>query len=79
MGAYRKQITISDPNHVVLSDLPFQPGDRVQITVEKEVVPRTPAGCKWAQLLGQIDGIPRARPVTEEEIAAEIATYRAGR
>jgi hypothetical protein len=79
MAIYRTQITIDDPNRVVLSDLPFQPGDRVEIVIEKEVSPRTALGRQWAELLGRIDGIPRPRPISDDEIAAEIAAYRAGR
>lgn len=33
MKAYKKYATIEDPNHVVLSDLPFQPGQRVEVII----------------------------------------------
>ena len=31
MFAYKQHITIDDPNHVVLSHLPFQPGQKVEV------------------------------------------------
>ena len=36
MNAYKKYITIEDPNHVVLSDLPFKPGQRVEVIILAE-------------------------------------------
>ncbi|MDJ0534513.1 MAG: hypothetical protein QNJ70_18875 [Xenococcaceae cyanobacterium MO_207.B15] len=33
MNAYKKYLTIEDPNHLVLSGLPFTSGQRVEIII----------------------------------------------
>jgi hypothetical protein len=36
MNAYKKYVTIDNPQHLVLSDLPFVPGQRVEIIILAE-------------------------------------------
>ncbi|WP_292705006.1 MULTISPECIES: hypothetical protein [unclassified Nostoc] len=36
MNAYKKYIIITDPKQVILSDLPFQVGQRVEIIILAE-------------------------------------------
>jgi len=79
MSVYRKQIIIQDPARLVLSDLPFSPGERVEIQIESESLPKTEAAHEWKALFEQIDKSPDVRRISEEEIAAEIAAYRAGK
>jgi hypothetical protein len=33
MNVYKKYLTIEDPNHIVLSGLPFKLGQRVEIII----------------------------------------------
>ena len=76
MIAYRKYVTVTDPKQIVLSGIPFQVGERVEVLViaERDRVVR----CDGLRaLLRTTQSLPQAREITEEEIAAEIAAYRA--
>ncbi|MUL39091.1 hypothetical protein [Gloeocapsopsis dulcis] len=77
MNAYKKYITIEDPNHVVLSDLPFQPGQRVEVIILAENSDRAISE-KLRDLFDKTQAIPGVQDITEHEIAAEIEAYRRG-
>lgn len=78
MNAYKKYITIEDPNHVVLSGLPFQPGQRVEVIVLAEDDHKSAISQKLKDLFDRTQAIPGVQDITEEEIAAEIEAYRRG-
>ena len=77
MNAYKKYITIEDPNHVVLSDLPFKPGQRVEVIILAEDSKRAISE-ELRDLFDRTQAIPGVQDITEEEIAAEIEAYRRG-
>jgi len=76
MNAYKKYITIEDPKQLILSDLPFQPGQRVEIIILAEDNPRTPLVERLQALLKQTQALHANNPMTEAEIAAEIEACR---
>jgi hypothetical protein len=76
MNAYKTYITIEDPKQVVLSDLPFQVGQRVEIIVLAEDNPQVAISNKLRNLFDKTQAIPGVEEVTEEDIAAEIEAYR---
>ena len=79
MFAYRRSITIEDPKRTILTDLPFRPGQRVEVVMiedERDSSVRLEA---LKQLLKDTQALPQAFAVIEDEIAAEIAAYREGR
>jgi len=78
MNAYKKYITIQDPNHVVLSDLPFHAGQRVEVIILAENNERAVLAQKLHELLKETQALHADNPLTEEEIAAEIEAYRRG-
>ena len=78
MNAYKTYITIEDPKQVVLSDLPFQVGQRVEIIVLAEDNPQDTISNKLRNLFDKTQAIPGVEEVTEEDIAAEIEAYRRG-
>ena len=78
MNAYKKYMTIEDPNQVVLSDLPFQPGQRVEVIILAEDSDRATLGQKIRDLFDKTQALPGVQDITEEEIAAEIEAYRRG-
>lgn len=78
MNAYKKYITIEDPNHVVLSDLPFQPGQRVEVIILAEDNDRAALAQKLQELFKETQALHADNSMTEEEIAAEIEAYRRG-
>lgn len=78
MNAYKKYITIEDPNRVVLSDLPFKPGQRVEVIILSEDNERAALAQKLQELFKETQALHADNPITEEEIAAEIEAYRRG-
>jgi hypothetical protein len=78
MNAYKTYITIEDPKQVILSDLPFQPGQRVEIIVLAEDNPQNTISNKLRNLFDKTQAIPGVEDITDEEIAAEIEAYRRG-
>ena len=79
MLAYKKYITIEDPNRVVLSDLPFRAGQRVEVVVIAEDEARSVRLQELRTLFKVTQELPQAQAVSEDDIAAEIAAYRAER
>lgn len=78
MNAYKKYLTIEDPNQVVLSNLPFQPGQRVEVIILAEDNERAILSQKVHALFDKTQALPGVQDITEEEIAAEIEAYRRG-
>jgi len=78
MKAYKTSLTIKDPKRVVLSDLPFQTGQRVEVVFLAEEEPTASHIQDFQALLKTTQALPQGQLVSEEEIAAEIAAYRAG-
>lgn len=78
MNAYKTYITITDPKRVVLSDLPFQAGQRVEVIILTEDNQRATLAAELKKLFKEIQATYADRPLTEEEIAAEIEAYRQG-
>lgn len=78
MNAYKTYITIEDPKQVVLSDLPFQAGQRVEVIILARDSQRAALGEKLKQLFQETQAIHADNPLTDEEIAAEIEAYRRG-
>jgi hypothetical protein len=78
MNAYKKYITITDPKQVILSDLPFQAGQRVEIIILAEENPRASISKKLRDLFDKTQSIPGVQDISEAEIAAEIEAYRRG-
>jgi hypothetical protein len=79
MRAYKKYVTIDDPKKLVLSDLPFQPGQRVEVVLIAEDEEREKRVQELRTLLKKTQALPKARTVTDDMIAEEVAAYRAGR
>jgi hypothetical protein len=86
MATFRKQITIEDPDHVVLSGLPFEPGQRVEITLTTDSSACPPLDALRSRsvperesLFKTTQALPQAQAITEDEITAEIVAYRSGR
>jgi hypothetical protein len=78
MNAYKKYITITDPCQLILSDLPFQVGQRVEIIILAEDNPRTEISKKLRDLFDKTQLLPEVQDITEAEIEAEIEAYQRG-
>ena len=77
MRAYRKYLTIDDPKQVTLSDLPFAPGECVEVVmIATESSPAVHLESLHT-LLKTTQALPQARTLTDADIAAEVAAIRA--
>ncbi|MEH2301941.1 hypothetical protein [Nostoc sp.] len=78
MNAYKKYITITDPSQLILSDLPFKVGQRVEIIILAEDNPRAEISKKLRNLFDKTQSISGIQDITEAEISAEIEAYQRG-
>lgn len=79
MRAYKRYLVIDDPHRVVLSDLPFEAGQRVEVVMIADD-PQTGARLETLQaLLTSTQALPQAHSLTEADILAEVEALRAGR
>lgn len=79
MLAYKKYVTIEDPEKLELSGLPFRPGQRVEIVMIAEDEEREARGEKLRALFKKTQSLPVAQAISEDMIAEEIEAYRATR
>jgi len=78
MQAYRTHLVIENPNQVTLSDLPFQPGQYVEVLLIAQDEDRTAFAKELAALLKETQALPQVQSLTEDDIVSEIAAYRRG-
>jgi hypothetical protein len=77
MKTYRTRITLADPKKLVLTNLPFEPGQDVEVLIRTE--PKKASLKALQMLLKQTQSLPQAQTITKEDIKAEIENYRDGR
>lgn len=78
MLAYKKYVTVKASGRIVLTDLPFQPGQRVEVVVIAEEEEQKKRIKNLRALLKKTQGLPQAKAISDEQIAEEITAYRAG-
>ena len=78
METYKTYITIENPDRVVLSNLPFQVGQRVEIIVLPEYN-RAAISQKLKALFKKTQALPEVNEITDTDIQAEINAYRQGK
>lgn len=78
MKAYRTYLTVTNAKQVVLSDVPFLPGQVVEVLVLAQDDDRTQALRQLDRLLRQTQALPQVHALTDDEIATEIAAQRSG-
>lgn len=80
LTAYRTQTIVPSDGRIEIQEPAFKPGTRAEVIVlveqpaQSEVMQRI---AEWRALFEQVQALPQAQTLTEEEIAAEIAAYRA--
>jgi len=79
MRAYKTYLTIQNPNKVVLNNLPFEPGQHVEIVVLANDESRATQLQELKSLLKETQSLSQVKSLTEEEIVAEVEAYRSGR
>ncbi|MDZ8095323.1 MAG: hypothetical protein RMZ42_25770 [Nostoc sp. DedQUE05] len=70
MNAYKTYITIADPKELVLSDLPFKAGQRVEVIILTEDNQKVTLAEELKKLFQEIQAIHANNSFTDEEIAA---------
>lgn len=78
MTAYKTFITIEDPNRVVLSDLPFQKGQRVRVVILSADNENAEISQRFRNLFQETQSLPGVNKITEAEISSEIKAHRNG-
>lgn len=76
MKTYRRHLTIQDPNRIVLSNLPFPPGQQVEVLLIANDDARTTSYRELQNLFKKTQRLPQAKAISEDEIIAEIEAYR---
>lgn len=78
MQTYRTMVVVPDTSQIVISDLPFRPGQLVEVLVLGEEKDRPALAREIASLFKETQALPQIQRVSEEDIEAEIAAYRSG-
>lgn len=79
MKAYKTYLIIQDPKHVVLPDVPFHAGQRVEVVLLAADTGEDTRIKELKTLFKTTQRLPQAQTITEEDIAAEVKAYRRGR
>jgi len=78
MKAYRTYLIVEDPKRVVLTDVPFSAGQRVEVLmVQDESSERLTEELRT--LMKETQDLPQVKTLSEVEIREEIEAYRVGR
>ncbi len=78
MNTYRRRLVVQDPKQIVLSDVPFQTGQEVEITLRSVEQPTVERKNDLRALFKKTQSLPQIQTLTEEDILAEIEAYRKG-
>lgn len=79
MNAYETNFIVTDSREVILSNVPFRPGQRVKVVVTAEDEKRSKAIRELKALFKTTQALPQVREISEDEIVAEIEAYRQGK
>ncbi len=71
----KRQLTVDDSHNLLLSNLPYRSGQKLTVIVmaEDELQQRQQ---KWQSFFKQLQALPVAQSLTDEDIAKEIDAYR---
>ncbi|HMZ08906.1 MAG TPA: hypothetical protein PK078_14925 [Anaerolineales bacterium] len=79
--AYRTKVTVRSDGRIEISDPILTPGTQAEVILLVESQPENGAILarirEWEALFRETQSLPQAQSVTDEDIAAEIAAYRA--
>ena len=78
MQAYRTHLVIENHERVTVSNLPFRPGQYVEVLFIAQDTNRAATAQELQALLKETQALPKFQALTEDEIAAEIAAHRRG-
>ncbi len=76
MTSYKTYLTVDKSNQIIVSNLPFKPGQKVEVRIEVVDENKQPLVKELQNLFKEIQALPSSNNITEEEILAEIEDYR---
>lgn len=80
MKAYKTYSTVSDLKQVILSDVPFRVGEKVEIVVlTAEDGDRSERVRKLKNLFKETQALPQIQAISEDDILREVEAYRNGK
>ena len=79
MLAYKRVVIVKESGSIVLTDLPLQPGQKVEVIVFADEEEQKERLRNLRALLKETQGLPEAKAISDDEIAEEVAAYRAGK
>jgi hypothetical protein len=78
MKAYRTYLTIEDPKQIILSNVPFRPGQQVEIVVLAADEDNVARVRELKDLFKDTQSLAQVQTLTEDEIVREVEAYRSG-
>ncbi len=78
MKAYKTFATVQEPKKLVLDEVPFDKGQRVEVLVLAPDQDETERVVRLKALFKETQDLPQVQAITEEDIALEIERYRIG-
>ena len=76
MKAYRTYATVTDPQNLLLINLPFKPGQRVEVLVLVDDSDRVATLNAFDQAFKATQALPHIQSLTDADIEVEIAANR---
>lgn len=79
MKAYRTYLTVTDPKQIVISDVPFRIGEKVEIVVMPAEDNRQERVRELKALFKETQSLPQIQTLSEDDILREVEAYRNGK
>lgn len=80
MKAYKTYSTVSDLKQVILSDVPFRIGEKVEIVVlTADDSSRAKRVRRLKNLFKETQSLPQIQAISEDDILREVEAYRNGK
>jgi hypothetical protein len=76
MKTYKTFATVQEAKKLILDDVPFDKGQRVEVLLLAPDQDETDRVLRLKSLFKETQGLPQVQAITEEEIAVEIERYR---
>jgi hypothetical protein len=79
MKAYKTYLTVTDPKQIILSDVPFRVGEKVEVLVLATEENRQERICELKNLFKETQSLPQVQALSKDDILSEIEAYRNGK
>ena len=79
MKAYKTYLTVTDPKQIILSDVPFRAGEKVEVLVLATEENRQERISELKNLFKETQSLPQVQTLSEDDILSEIEAYRNGK